>query len=343
VKTILVHEYVNGGGLAGQDLPPSLAAEGAAIRAALAAEFAALEGVRVLLTLDDRFDEPAGPWLTYPVGEGREPEVLAALAAEVDGVIVVAPETDGVHRERAELVASVAGHSLGSTPSAVALAGDKLRMGDRLAALGISTPPSRAVDPAVGPPRDLAYPAVVKPIEGAGAEATYYVESAHAWPHAAPGRSLAQPFVPGQPLSASFLVGSDGRPHLIGVGQQRIERCDRRFRYAGGRVPFAGKVALSGARRAVEAVPGLRGWVGVDLIWEPASGGLTVLEINPRPTTSFVGWSRLLGPRGRLASLWMRAMERPGPWDEGNLAAPAGACVEFAADGTILHDGAGGR
>jgi predicted ATP-grasp superfamily ATP-dependent carboligase len=343
VKTILVHEYVNGGGLAGQDLPRSLAIEGAAIRGALAAEFAALEDVRVLLTLDDRFSDGPGPWQSLAVGEGAELDVLATLASEVEGVILVAPETGGILRERAELVASVAGRSLGSTPSAIALAGDKLRLAERLSAQGLSTPPSRAVDPEAGPPRDLAYPVVLKPIEGAGSTDTFYVDSAQGWPQAPPPRSLVQPFVPGQALSASYLVGADGRPHLVGVAQQLMERSGRRFRYVGGRLPFQGKVALDGARRAVESVPGLRGWVGVDLIWEPASGGLTVLEINPRPTTSLVGWSRLLRPPGRLAALWMRAIERPGPWAEDALAHPPGRSVEFAADGTILEPGAGGR
>ena len=48
---------------------------------------------------------------------------------------------------------------------------------------------------------------------------------------------------------------------------------------------------------AVEAVEGLAGFVGVDFIWDEQSRHATILEINPRPTTSVVGLCRLL-PRG---------------------------------------------
>ncbi len=43
-------------------------------------------------------------------------------------------------------------------------------------------------------------------------------------------------------------------------------------------------------------------------IWDSASKRVTLLEINPRPTTSYVGLSRLLPP-GRLAEAWLAACE----------------------------------
>src|SRR4051794_31876420 len=58
---VLVHEFVTGGGLAGQALPPSWAAEGAAMRRAIVADFAAVPGVRVVMTLDDRLPDEAAP------------------------------------------------------------------------------------------------------------------------------------------------------------------------------------------------------------------------------------------------------------------------------------------
>ena len=57
--------------------------------------------------------------------------------------------------------------------------------------------------------------------------------------------------------------------------------------------------------------PGLRGFVGVDFFWEPELDEATVLEINPRATTSFVGLSRLL-PAGHLAAAWLAACGVPG-------------------------------
>ncbi len=53
----------------------------------------------------------------------------------------------------------------------------------------------------------------------------------------------------------------------------------------------------------VASVPGLRGWVGVDLVL-PDDGPPVVVEINPRLTTSYLGYRRLTGTN--LAERWLR-------------------------------------
>ena len=73
---VLVHEWVTGGGLAGQALPRSWAAEGHAMRRAIAGDFASLPGVRVMVTLDERFDEDPGRWSLTRVGPNDEVAVL---------------------------------------------------------------------------------------------------------------------------------------------------------------------------------------------------------------------------------------------------------------------------
>ena len=87
-------------------------------------------------------------------------------------------------------------------------------------------------------------------------------------------------------MSASFLVSPEGRAWLIGIGSQRMEIRNGRFEYQGGEIPAAVPVPIAQVRRAVDAIEGLRGFVGVDFIWDDASRQATVLEINPRPTTS---------------------------------------------------------
>ena len=52
--------------------------------------------------------------------------------------------------------------------------------------------------------------------------------------------------------------------------------------------------ALPQVEPAVAAIEGLRGFVGVDFIWDPERAHATILEINPRPTTSIVALCRLL-------------------------------------------------
>src|SRR3954464_11565256 len=68
---VLVHEWVTGGGLAGSPLPASWAAEGRAMRRAIARDFASLPEVRVVVTLDDRQPDDPGPWTVVRVGPGE--------------------------------------------------------------------------------------------------------------------------------------------------------------------------------------------------------------------------------------------------------------------------------
>ena len=106
------------------------------------------------MTLDARLPDEPGPWEVVRIGPGEEPEAFARLATESDYTLCVAPETDGLLLERARTIERVGGLSLGSTPEAIALAGDKLRLGERLERFGVPTPPSRRVNPAEALPRD---------------------------------------------------------------------------------------------------------------------------------------------------------------------------------------------
>ena len=101
---VLVHEFVTGGGLAGREVPPSWAAEGHAMRRALAEDFAAIDGASVVMTLDDRFAGEPGPWEIVRIRAGEEPATFARLAAESDSTLCVAPETGGILEERARMI-----------------------------------------------------------------------------------------------------------------------------------------------------------------------------------------------------------------------------------------------
>src|SRR3954447_4348897 len=84
--TILVHEWVTGGGLAGSPLPPSWAAEGWAMRRAIAANFAsaAPDRIRVIVTLDGRLPDDPGPWTIERLFAGQESSRVQELARAAD-------------------------------------------------------------------------------------------------------------------------------------------------------------------------------------------------------------------------------------------------------------------
>jgi predicted ATP-grasp superfamily ATP-dependent carboligase len=98
-----------------------------------------------------------------------------------------------------------------------------------------------------------------------------------------------QPFIPGRPASVAFLIGPRQTVALAPAWQHLSD--DGRFHYRGGSAPMhddaLAERAVHIARRAVEAVPGLGGYVGVDLLLGDAADA--VIEINPRLTTSYVG------------------------------------------------------
>jgi predicted ATP-grasp superfamily ATP-dependent carboligase len=151
-----------------------------------------------------------------------------------------------------------------------------------------------------------------------------------------------QPFAKGHPMSASYLVDSDARAWLIGIGEQRMVVTNGQFAYRGGCIPSTTHVDPRPLRAAVESVPGLRGFVGVDFVWDEPGRRAIVLEINPRPTTSVVGLTRLLPP-GRLASAWIGAFE-PGSAGASFLPELAGLVrrlspVVFDAAGSVLRAG----
>jgi tyramine---L-glutamate ligase len=332
IRTVFVYEHITGGGLAGLDLPASWATEGGAMRRALVADFSAVPGIRVLFTLDARLPHEPG---SIPIG-GDARDTLLKLFADADHTILIAPETGGVLRELTLSVEAVGGNSLGSSPGAIDLAADKNRLAAHLNSCGIPTPMSRVVSPRLGLPRDACYPAVLKPIDGAGAVDTLFVESADD-PIAAAFQGeigLLQPYVPGEPRSVTFLVSPAGVALLIGVGRQRISRTAGWFEYLGGTLLDEDLSHDHPTRKVLRAIPGLSGLVGIDYVDASTTASAMILDVNPRPTTSCVGLVATLG-LGRLASTWidlidgliqsatLQPLARPRP------------PLNFLADGTI--------
>jgi predicted ATP-grasp superfamily ATP-dependent carboligase len=348
--TILVFEWVTGGGMAGKAVPPSWANEGSAMCRAIAADFAAITpppAVRVIVMLDDRLSGDHGPWTIERVAAGESIERLRQMASSADFTVLIAPETTGILAQLTRELEEAGVRILGSSAGAVELTGDKLRLAAHLEHAGIATPHTRSVTPPQGLPHDAKYPAVLKPVDGAGSLQTYVVPNPSSIPTGARALPVAvlQPLLPGVPMSASFLVGPANQAYLIGIGAQRMAICNSRFVYRGGIIPISCPGALAQLEPAIAAVEGLRGFVGIDFLWQSQERHATVLEINARPTTSYVGLSRLLGP-GILARAWLDLYDTASSEKEktANLTALAEridrqAPVSFDASGSFLNDG----
>ena len=111
-------------------------------------------------------------------------------------------------------------------------------------------------------------------------------------------RVIVQEFIDGTDISVSLI--SDGKKAIpISLNRQFIELKDDKGTYLGGRLPYETKYkdeAFEIATKAVEAIDGLKGFVGVDLIInndEKDVYSVYLLEINSRFTTPYVGLKQI--------------------------------------------------
>jgi predicted ATP-grasp superfamily ATP-dependent carboligase len=319
---VFVYEYLTARGLGADPADPlhPMYREGRAMRDAVAADFAALPGCAVA-TLDG-------------VSEADEPAAFTARAAAADWSLVIAPEFDNILAARCRWVRDAGGRLLGPDPEAVELTADKLALAEHWRAHGVPTPATTDREPT---PCE-AFPVVWKLRDGCGSTATFLLREgfdlARARAAVAAGEyagpMILQEFVPGVAASVAFLCGPVGNTPLLPAAQHLSG--DGRFRYRGGEIPLAADLAGRAVRlaaRAVGCVPGLLGYVGVDLILGAARD--VAVEINPRLTTSYVGLRALAV--GSLAGPVLRAAAGDSP---GQLAW-TGDAVRFTPDGSVVR------
>ena len=111
-------------------------------------------------------------------------------------------------------------------------------------------------------------------------------------------RIIVQEYVDGVDISVSLL--SDGIKAIpISLNQQFVELKNDKGTYLGGKIPYESKYkdeAFEIAKNAVEAIDGLKGFVGVDLLInndEKDIYSVYLLEINSRFTTPYVGLKQI--------------------------------------------------
>ncbi|MEW6231012.1 MAG: ATP-grasp domain-containing protein [Chloroflexota bacterium] len=301
---VFVHEFITGGGLPPGKLPSGLAAEGEAMLWAVLADFRAWGAVHTVTTLDQRLANlslPADDVVGVP--RGQHAAVFAALLAGSDAALIIAPETDGTLARLSAMAQDAGVPLLGSSPVAVAIAGDKWACYQRFRQAGLPTPVTQRTSFADAPrvAREIGYPLVTKPVDGVGCEGVCLVATetelaaALAVLRQATGREeiLLQSFVAGTHASVSLLVAEGQALPLCLNGQEIVTGCP--FAYRGGVVPLshpAATRAYAVAQAAVGLLPGLQGYVGVDLVL--LNGEAWLMEINPRLTTSYIGLRRVL-------------------------------------------------
>jgi predicted ATP-grasp superfamily ATP-dependent carboligase len=304
---ILVHEFVTGGGCAGRDVSASLAQEGLAMRTALVADLAAMGSHTIVTTTDVRFAGVVPPGVE--VVTFARPGPLGVLVDAADAVWLVATETGGCLERLAAFVEGRRKILLGPSASAVARASDKAKLPRRLGRLGVPHPRTVMLQPGTDArvvAERIGYPVVVKPRRGAGSQGVRlarnsdellrsldasrgFTETRGVASTVSGGRDvIIQRYVAGTPASITLLA--DGRRAVALVANAQEMELSPGFVYRGGSTPLDhpdADAASAMAIRACEALPGLRGYVGVDIVLSDA--GPVVIEVNPRLTTAYLG------------------------------------------------------
>jgi hypothetical protein len=293
---------------------PELAAihaEGRAMLSAIIDDFRQVPGIDVVTVDDDSEDS------------------FRRAAVGADGTLVIAPEFDGILESRCQWVEQAGGRLLGPSSEAVRLTSDKLTLCEHWQRHGIPTPATRLVATQAGCPGRLGSPPpagrvwqdathlVIKLRHGAGAVGTFRVNRfddipatiAQARKEGYDGELIFQPWVAGRSVSVSWIIGPKQQIPLVPAEQHLAD--DGRLHYLGGAVPLDESLAdravlLSEA--AIGSVPGLLGWVGVDLILGEKDDGSQdfAVEINPRLTTSYIGLRALA--KMNLAQLMLQVI-----------------------------------
>jgi tyramine---L-glutamate ligase len=303
---IFALEYVTAGGWRECAAPASLIAEGTMMVRALAGDLSRLPGVEVVVARDPaialrevageiRAVDPEDVWATW--GE---------LIARCDAMWPIAPETGGILEAVTALARRHGRPVLNSSGDALAIARSKHATAAHLARAGVPVAATARLGE-IPPASDHGW--VVKPDDGAGAVDTHFLPDRAAlarWQEHHRARDIVvQAYLPGAPLSLSLLM-QDGACWLLSCNVQHVRCAGGVFSYRGSTVggAEARRPALQTlAARVAAALPGLWGYVGVDVVDAPE--GSAVIEINPRLTTSYVGLAESLGlnPAGLVLSL----------------------------------------
>ncbi|MCS7144636.1 MAG: ATP-grasp domain-containing protein [Archaeoglobaceae archaeon] len=209
--------------------------------------------------------------LGLPVGKLEE---IESWLEKCDFFLLVAPEDDFTLLNLTKKAEKYC-ENLGSSSRAIAITSDKWKLYKRLKGRVLMPKTSK---------RPLSERFIVKPRVSCAGEGIGFAEEVK-------NGFIAQEFIPGAPLSVSLIVRDE--IEALSVNEQILDN----FRYRGAVVParIDQKTAMEiceEAIKAVESVPGLNGYVGVDIVYADQP---YIIEINARITTPVIAFERAYG------------------------------------------------
>lgn len=304
---IFVCEFITAGGFSADDLPPSLLNEGLMMRDALLKDIAVLNDYHIISCHDYRLQAPAQVQKSEAVTAGNFDQVFDELLLEADMVWLIAPETDGILLNLSQRCQKKNVLQIGCGLETIQVCSYKTRTAEALQAAGIPTLPVMSVEAWLQMFDQHSLSAsqqkwIIKPEDGAGCDGIFLFDSPHAmaaWLRAggASEKHICQPYQVG--IAASFsMLCKHGDAWLLSCNLQHLAEQHHGLKLTGITLnaleDIGGEVAKL-AKKIAQMLPDALGYVGVDVVIDPHTKEIFVIEINPRLTTSYVGLGEATG------------------------------------------------
>lgn len=229
-----------------------------------------------------------------PQRDQSEIELYRKCCTSNDVTLIVAPEFDNILYDRCEIAARSGARVLNCDVDTIQFCSDKLRLNEHLQSRSVHVIPavSRSSLP------DDVDRFVVKPRFGAGSIGISVCAKDEILNHDVdPETRIVQPLIFGRAYSIGVLFSRTGQILAqLPVAEQHLSK-DGHFTYQGGSIgtsDVSHDDVSNLVRQVAREVTGLRGYVGIDFVVPDGDDQPLLVEINPRVTTSYVGYRSAL-------------------------------------------------
>lgn len=300
---LFIYEHLTSGANAAEALPQSLLSEGDSMVQAVIRDLATTDDYQLITLRDQTLADSAADHckILWVSDQASYKQAWQQCLEAADAVLLIAPESDGIlaHLQRAVITNGKV--ELGCTPAVTQLCGDKLALSGALNKHGFQTLPCQTLADYHHQPLFHAQQLVIKPRDGAGSIDIFLLDAStdltH-WLKDSPSSWLVQPYLEGPAISLNGFF-SDNTSTLLSRNHQQLRFQQHRLEVTAS-IPAADGEAVISEQAACQlladlkhALPGLWGFVGIDLI--NTAEGPVVVEINPRVTSSYPAISSITG------------------------------------------------
>lgn len=324
---VLIYEFFSAGAM---DDSEDLFLLGFSMLNAVLSDFMELPGLEISTILHSRVKDLmvqapyAGRIHISWTGEGTGTwlDQYEEMVESCDTVLVIAPETDGLLARLIGAAERKGKKVLGSTAKAVALVSNKAETIKLLTNYGLPVPHTERLTWPLPPHwqariiERFPLPIVLKPVSGAGGQRVMVIKDPVRLDRAVkqfegvsgPTPFLVQEYISGEAVSVSCLVTA-GQVVALSLNRQHIAQGEELY-FQGITIPYQhpqAQEALDIAKRACEAVEGLAGFVGVDLVL--GATGPVIMEINSRISVAYVALREVV-KRNLAYDLWLACMKQ---------------------------------